>query len=211
MKKKLLTVLLAGVLTMSMITACGGSKAADSSADAAKTEEKAEDTEEEEVEEEADAEEADAEEEDVEEADVEEADSEDAGDGSFSLMDVTEDMIQTGVYGMSEDGEELVFTLFNGPDGTAYAALIGVDNNDTSNSDLICGEYETESFTDDDGIDWTQLTVTDVYTGGTYNLGFAEKDGEVLFFNAAGDVVEGKYLDASETINYFGSAIAVAQ
>lgn len=206
MKKKLLTVLLAGVLTMSMITACGGSKAADSSADAAKTEEKAEDTEEEEVEEEADAEEADAGEEDVEEAD-----SEDAGDGSFSLMDVTEDMIQTGVYGMSEDGEELVFTLFNGPDGTAYAALIGVDNNDTSNSDLICGEYETESFTDDDGIDWTQLNVTDVYTGGTYNLGFAEKDGEVLFFNAAGDVVEGKYLDASETINYLGSAIAVAQ
>lgn len=206
MKKKLLTVLLAGVLTMSMITACGGSKAADNSADTAKTEEKAEDTEEEEVEEEADAEEADAEEEDVEEVD-----SEDTGDGSFSLMDVTEDMIQTGVYGMSDDGEELVFTLFNGPDGTAYAALIGVDNNDTSNSDLICGEYETESFTDDDGIDWTQLTVTDVYTGGTYNLGFAEKDGEVLFFNAAGDVVEGKYLDASETINYFGSAIAVAQ
>lgn len=205
MKKKLLTVLLAGVLTMSMITACGGSKAADSSADAAKTEEKAEDTEEEEEEVEVE-EEADAEEEDVEEAD-----SEDAGDGSFSLMDVTEDMIQTGVYGMSEDGEELVFTLFNGPDGTAYAALIGVDNNDTSNSDLICGEYETESFTDDDGIDWTQLTVTDVYTGGTYNLGFAEKDGEVLFFNAAGDVVEGKYLDASETINYLGSAIAVAQ
>ena len=205
MKKKLLTVLLAGVLTMSMITACGGSKAADSSADAAKTEEKAEDTEEEEVEEEADAEEADAEEEDVEEAD-----SADAGDGSFTLLDVDESMVDIGVYGTDTDGTELVFTMFTGPDGQNYVSLFAFDN-ESGSGDVICGTYEASTDTDEEGDNWTYFDVTDVYTGNSYKLGVGERPDteEVVFFNEAGDVVQGQYLSAADTINYMGSAAAL--
>ncbi len=128
----------------------------------------------------------------------------------FSLLDVDESMVEVGVYGNDNNGTELVFTMFTGPDSNKYVSLFAFDNNEQS-GDVICGTYTAETEKDEDGIDWTYLTVDDAYTGNTYELGVGEdaSTGEVVFFNSAGDVVEGEYLDASDTIAYMGSAVNV--
>ena len=212
MKKKLLVMLLAVSMVSSFaLTGCGGSDSKESTAtestsnagEAEKTEEKTEEPAKEETTEEADtAEEADT----TEEASVEEESGE-SDSGEFSLLDVSEDMIEVGVYGMDEEGTELVFSMFKGPDGNEYVSLIGFDNNSDS-GDVICGTYEASSEVDEDGDNWTYFNVSDVYTGEDFQLGVAERPEteEVLFFDAEGNVIEGQYLSESETINYMGSA-----
>ncbi len=195
MKKRLLTILLAGVLTMSMITACGGSKGADKKADTAAAEEKADEKEE-------------AEEVEVEEEEVEEDAEAESSDGTFTLLDVDESMIDVGVYGTDSDGTELVFTMFTAPNGQDFVSLFEFDNGSES-GDVICGTYEAETETDEEGDNWTYFNVTDVYTGNSYKLGIGERPDtdEVVFFNESGDVIEGKYLSSSETIDYMASAV----
>lgn len=193
MKRKLITTLLAVTLTVAMIGGCGGKKAEEPAAPA-ETEEKAE---------EAPAEEETA----VEETAVEEtADSSDSG-ASFTLLDVDEDMIDVGVYGQSPDGLELVFSMFTGPDNNQYVSLFGFDNNGGSGN-VICGQYEASTETDEDGDNWTYFDVTDVYSGNSFKLGVAERPEteEVFFFDENGEVIEGKYLSNAETINYMGTA-----
>ncbi len=201
MKRKLITVLLALTLTVSMLGACGGGDSKESAPET-KTEEKADDKEEaEEVEEVEEVEEP--------EAEAEESDDSSSDEG-FSLLDVDEDMIDVGAYGTDSDGTELVFSMFTGPDGNAYVSLFEFDNNSES-GDVICGQYEASTETDEDGDEWTYFDVTDAYTGNHFNLGVGERPEteEVVFFNADGDVIEGKFLTASETIDYMGSAAAL--
>ncbi|MBQ7581207.1 MAG: hypothetical protein IJU25_00130 [Lachnospiraceae bacterium] len=203
MKKKLITVLLTLALTASMLSACGGKEAPAPEA-------KEEVTEEADVAEEEDAEEP-AETEDYEEETEEVADTEDAdSDEGFSLLDVDESMVQVGVYGTDNDGTELVFTMFKGPDGNDYVSLFGFDNNEQS-GDVICGTYDATTETDEEGDDWTYFTVSDVYTGNEFNLGIGERPetGEVVFFDEEGNVIEGEYLSEADTINYMGSAAAL--
>ena len=187
MKKRLVTVLLAMALTASLLVACGDDKAAETTTETA-TEEVAEEP----------AEEA---------ADAAEESSE---DGTFSLLDVSEDMVDVGAYGMSSDGTELVFTMFNGPDGNKYVSLIGFDNNSES-GDVICGQYEATTEKDEEGDEWTNFIVTDVYTGDQFHLGVCEnpETDEVSFFDKDGSVVEAKFLTPAETINYMGSAVGL--
>lgn len=189
MRKKLVTVLLAMTLTASMLSACGGDSAAEATTET-KTAEEAEEPAEETTEE--------ATEENSEES------------GSFTLLDVSEDMVDIGAYGKSEDGTELVFTMFTGPDGNKYVSLIGFDNNN-NDGDVICGEYEATTETDEDGDEWTNFVVSDVYTGEQFHLGVCERPEteEVAFYDREGNVVEAKFLSASETINYMGSAVAL--
>ncbi len=156
MKKKLLTILLALTLSSAMLCACGGGSS-DSSAETTKSAEK----------EESKAEEAE-EAEDVEEVEEEEADDS-SSDGTFSLLDVDETMIDVGAYGKDDAGGELVFTMFTGPDGNKYVSLFGFDNNSES-GDVICGQYEAETEVDEDGDEWTYFDVEDVYTGDHFNL-----------------------------------------
>lgn len=192
MKKRFVTVVLAMALTASMLCACGDDKAAETTTET-NTEETAEKP----------AEEA------TEEKTEETADA-GSSSGDFSLLDVSEDMVDVGAYGMSEDGTELVFTMFNGPDGNQYVSLIGFDNNNNG-GDVICGQYEASTEKDEDGDEWTNFIVTDVYTGEQYHLGVAERPGteEVCFYDKDGNVVEAKFLSAGETINYMGSAAAL--
>ena len=189
MKKKLVTVLMAMALTASMLCACGDDK-------------KAETTTETKTEESADA---------ATEAPAEEAadESSEASD-SFTLLDVSEDMVDVGAYGKSEDGTELVFTMFTGPDGNKYVSLIGFDNN-SENGDVICGQYEASTETDEDGDEWTNFVVSDVYTGDQFHLGVCERPEteEVAFYDKDGNVVEAQFLSAADTINYMGSAVAL--
>ncbi len=153
---------------------------------------------------------------DVEEADgADEAEASDEGEtadagtsGEFTLLDVTSDMISVGVYAADENQNELVFSMFTAPSGTPMASLF-VYSPDGS-GDVICGTYTAETNTDEDGMNWTLLTVTDVYTSQDFEIGFAENDSDqVYILNAAGAVYEGKYLSADETVTYMGTAVAL--
>ena len=190
MKKKLTAILAMCMLAVTM-AACGGGDASDdySEPDNAAA---------------ADVDEAD----DAEAAadDGETADS--STSGEFTLLDVTTDMISVGVYAADENQNELVFSMFTAPSGTPMASLF-VYSPDGS-GDVICGTYTAETNTDEDGMNWTRLTVTDVYTSQDFEIGFAENDSDqVYILNAAGAVYEGKYLSADETVTYMGTAVAL--
>jgi len=176
MKKNIITVLLAMALTVSMLSACGKDKAAET------TTEKTEET----------------------------ADNGSEDSDGFSLLDVSEDMVDVGAYGMSKDGTELVFTMFTGPDNNQYVSLIGFDNNNDS-GDVICGQYEATTEKDEDGDEWTNFIVTDAYTGDQFHLGVCERPEteEVAFYDKDGNVVEAKFLSAEDTIKYMGSAVGL--
>ena len=218
MKKKLLTLIMTTVLAAAMLAGCGDDKKEEASAPAeTKAEEAApaaEETKEAEPAEAAEEEPAEAaEEEPAEEAATEEAAADEGGeasDGSFSLLDVDDTMVDVGVYGSGEDGTELVFTMFTGPDQNKYVSLFGFDNNSGS-GDVICGQYEASTEKDEDGDEWTYFDVTDVYTGQHFELGVCERPEteQVAFFDKDGNVIEGKFLSAGETIDYMGSAAAL--
>ena len=127
----------------------------------------------------------------------------------FTLLDVSTDMIQAGVYAVSEDGTELVFSMFTEPSGTPMASLFIFPAD--GEGDVICGAYSAESETDEDGIAWTLLTVTDVYTEDEFEIGFGESDEEVYIFDVEGTPYEGEYLSEDETIDFMGAAAALLE
>lgn len=195
MKKKITAILAMCILAAAM-TACGGSSASEETAEApteaAVTAEETENV--------TEAEEAEEEEEEEEE--------DNSTSEGFTLLDVTTDMIEAGVYAVDENRNELVFSMFTAPSGTPMASLF-VYCPDGS-GDVICGSYNAETETDEDGITWTKLAVSDVYTGESFDIGFAEsEDGQVYIFNAAGEVYEGQYLSADDTIVYMGTAVGL--
>lgn len=202
MKKKFVSIVLTAVMVASLTTACGGdSKQANTPAPAPETKtettvETPAPTPETKTEAEAPAPEADA--------DVD-AGSESEG---FTLLDVTTDMIQTGVYASGDDGVELIFSMFTDPTGTPFASLFGFNADGTG--DVICGTYAAESETDEDGITWTVLTVSDVYTGSDFTFGFGELDDQIYILDSE-VAYEGRYLTADETIVYMGTAAALMQ
>ncbi len=207
MKKKLITMLLALTLTASMLAGCGGDKEEEAAAPE-QTEEAAEE-EAEEVEEAAEEETAEVAEEPAEEPAEEAAEESSSDSGSFTLLDVDENMIDVGAYGMSSEGLEVVFSMFTGPDSNKYVALFGFDNN-SGGGNVICGQYDVSTETDEDGDTWTYFDVKDVYSGNNYQLGVCEREsGEIYFFDENAEVIEGKYLSNSETIDYMGSAAGI--
>ncbi len=131
-------------------------------------------------------------------------------DGSFSLLDVDENMVDVGIYGMDDEGMELVFTMFTGPDQNKYVSLFSFDNN-SDEGDVICGQYEASTEVDEEGDEWTDFDVEDVYTGKHFNLGVCERPetDEVFFYDEDGSVTTGKFLTAAETIKYMGSAVSL--
>ena len=137
---------------------------------------------------------------------TEAVDNEPASDEEFTLLDVSSDMIETGIYAVDDENNELVFSMFTAPDGSDMASLF-IYCPDGS-GDVICGTYEAETETDEDGIAWTKLSVDDVYTGNSFVIGFAEsEDGQVCILDAEGDVYEGEYLSNDDTITYMGTAV----
>lgn len=128
--------------------------------------------------------------------------------GDFTLLDVSTEMIEAGVYAISEDGTELVFSMFTEPSGTPMASLFVFPAN--GEGDVICGTYTAESETDEDGITWTLLTVSDVYTGEEFDIGFGEL-GDQIYILDSETAYEGKYLTADETIIYMGTAAALLE
>ena len=195
MKKKLLTALLVGAMALH-ITACGGSSDAAAPADndqqTTTTDTASDDA-------------ADTEEDAV---DVEDA-ADTTEEEGFSLLDVTADLVDAALYAVDDDNTEYVITLFRDPDGDSYVSLMIVPQD--GQGDVLCGAYDDSNVTnvtDEDNIDWTEISTTDVYTGDDFSAVFVEADdGSVAIANSDFSLVmEGQYLTADEAIAYMGAA-----
>lgn len=197
--RKNITMILAMCLMAAAMTACGGNSDTAETTAAPAADTTAAETE---AETEAAAE-------DTEAADAEvEDESADEESGDFTLLDVTADMIDAGVYAVDENQNELVFTMFTEPSGTPMASLFVYAPDGTG--DVICGEYTADVETDEDNITWTSLDVSDVYTGNEFTIGFAEsEDDQVYIIDTTGTVYEGQYLSADDTVVYMGTAVAL--
>ena len=198
MKKKLLTALLVGAMTLN-ITACGGSSDAAAPADndqqTTTTDTAADDA-------------ADTEEDAVDVEDAAEA-ADTTEEEGFSLLDVTADLVDAALYAVDDDNTEYVITLFRDPDGYSYVSLMIVPQD--GQGDVLCGAYDDSNVTnvtDEDNIDWTEISTTDVYTGDDFSEVFVEADdGSVAIANSDFSLVmEGQYLTADEAIAYMGAA-----
>ena len=198
MKKKLLTALLVGAMALN-ITACGGSSDAAAPADndqqTTTTDTAADDA-------------ADTEEDAVDGEDAAEA-ADTTEEEGFSLLDVTADLVDAALYAVDDDNTEYVITLFRDPDGYSYVSLMIVPQD--GQGDVLCGAYDDSNVTnvtDDDNIDWTEISTTDVYTGDDFSAVFVEADdGSVAIANSDFSLVmEGQYLTADEAIDYMGAA-----
>ena len=198
MKKKLLTALLVGAMALN-ITACGGSSDATAPADndqqTTTTDTAADDA-------------ADTEEDAVDVEDAAEA-ADTTEEEGFSLLDVTADLVDAALYAVDDDNTEYVITLFRDPDGYSYVSLMIVPQD--GQGDVLCGAYDDSNVTnvtDEDNIDWTEISTTDVYTGDDFSAVFVEADdGSVAIANSDFSLVmEGQYLTADEAIDYMGAA-----
>lgn len=198
MKKKLLTALLVGAMTLN-ITACGGSSDAAAPADndqqTTTTDTAADDA-------------ADTEEDAVDVEDAAEA-ADTTEEEGFSLLDVTADLVDAALYAVDDDNTEYVITLFRDPDGYSYVSLMIVPQD--GQGDVLCGAYDDSNVTnvtDEDNIDWTEISTTDVYTGDDFSAVFVEADDDsVAIANSDFSLVmEGQYLTADEAIAYMGAA-----
>ena len=198
MKKKLLTALLVGAMALN-ITACGGSSDAAAPADndqqTTTTDTAADDA-------------ADTEEDAVDVEDAAEA-ADTTEEEGFSLLDVTADLVDAALYAVDDDNTEYVITLFRDPDGYSYVSLMIVPQD--GQGDVLCGAYDDSNVTnvtDEDNIDWTEISTTDVYTGDDFSAVFVEADdGSVAIANSDfSRVMEGQYLTADEAIDYMGAA-----
>ena len=198
MKKKLLTALLVGAMALNM-TACGGSSDAAAPADndqqTTTTDTAADDA-------------ADTEEDAVDVEDAAEA-ADTTEEEGFSLLDVTADLVDAALYAVDDDNTEYVITLFRDPDGYSYVSLMIVPQD--GQGDVLCGAYDDSNVTnvtDEDNIDWTEISTTDVYTGDDFSAVFVEADdGSVAIANSDFSLVmEGQYLTADEAIDYMGAA-----
>ena len=131
------------------------------------------------------------------------------GDSSgFTLLDVTPDLITVGIHAVNENNVELVFSMFTAPSGTPMASMFIYNPDGTG--DVICGPYTSASKTDENGVNWSLLTVSDVYREMEFEIGFAETDdGQVYMMNTAGTVYAGEYLTADGTVAYMVSAAAL--
>ena len=198
MKKKLLTALLVGAMALN-ITACGGSSDAAAPADndqqTTTTDTAADDA-------------ADTEEDAVDVEDAAEA-ADTTEEEGFSLLDVTADLVDAALYAVDDDNTEYVITLFRDPDGYSYVSLMIVPQD--GQGDVLCGAYDDSNVTnvtDEDNIDWTEISTTDVYTGDDFSAVFVEADdGSVAIANSDFSLVmEGQYLTADEALDYMGAA-----
>lgn len=198
MKKKLLTALLVGAMALN-ITACGGSSDAAAPADndqqTTTTDTAADDA-------------ADTEEDAVDVEDAAEA-ADITEEEGFSLLDVTADLVDAALYAVDDDNTEYVITLFRDPDGYSYVSLMIVPQD--GQGDVLCGAYDDSNVTnvtDEDNIDWTEISTTDVYTGDDFSAVFVEADdGSVAIANSDFSLImEGQYLTADEAIDYMGAA-----
>lgn len=131
---------------------------------------------------------------------------------NFTLLDVTEDMIDFGLYATNENedgGLEFVFAKFKTPDGSNMVSLMSFSNDDASDA-LVCGTYTETSETDKDGTEWIVCTVNDVYTGEAVEIGFANTREEIYIIDEEENSYKATYLSAAETIEYMSTVVGLS-
>ena len=211
MKKKVISVILTSMVALSL-AACGGSSQPAATQEKTVVEEKKEEAAPvvAEEKEETVAPETTVAEEAVSATEADETVAEETGD--FTILDVTTDLVDAGIYAVDESNTEYVITLFRDPDENPYISLMLV--NEDGSGDIICGAYDESCITsipdEENGVDWTVFDITDVYTEEDCTIIFAEgDDGSVAVTNADFSVImEGEYLSDEETINYMGAAVS---
>ena len=117
------------------------------------------------------------------------------------------------------DNDQQTTTTDTAADDAADTEEDAVDVEDVSlmivpqdgHGDVLCGAYDDSNVTnvtDEDNIDWTEISTTDVYTGDDFSAVFVEADdGSVAIANSDFSLVmEGQYLTADEAIAYMGAA-----
>lgn len=126
----------------------------------------------------------------------------------FTLLDVSAEMIDAGVYAAGEDGTEFIFSIFKDPSRTPMASLIIMRGE--GSGDMLWGTYTFESGTKEDGITRTVFTISDVYTGGEVDICFGESENnEIYIFDSEGCAYAGEYLTKDDTITYMRTAITL--
>lgn len=226
MKKKVISVILASVVALSLV-ACGGTSQPAATSEKTVVEEKneavapvaAEENKEEatpavvENKEEATPDVVDEKEEAVasETTDLEETASATESD-DFTILDVTTDLVDVGIYAVDDNNTEYVVTLFRDPDQNQYISLMQVAED--GSGDLICGAYDDSCVEvvpdEENGVDWTVININDVYTDTECTIIFAEgDDGSVAISNDDFSIImEGEYLSNEDTITYMGAAVS---
>ena len=211
MKKKVISVILTSMVALSL-AACGGSSQPAATQEKAVVEEKKEDAAPVVAEEKKEEVAPDAVEEEEAAAPTEADETVAEEEADFTILDVTTDLVDAGIYAVDESNTEYVITLFRDPDENPYISLMMV--NEDGSGDLICGAYDESCITsipdEENGVDWTVFDITDVYTDVDCTIVFAEgDDGSVAVANADFSVImEGEYLTNEEAINYMGAAVS---
>ena len=212
MRKKVISVILSSMVALSLV-ACGGSSEPAAAPEKAAVEEKKEEAAPvvaEEKEEAVAPETTVAEEEAAAPTEADETVAEE--EDGFTILDVTTDLVDAGIYAVDDSNTEYVISLFHDPDQNPYISLMLVAED--GSGDLICGAYDESCITsvpdEENGVDWTVFDITDVYTGVDCTIIFAEgDDGSVAVANEDFSVtMEGEYLTNEEVIAYMDAAVA---
>lgn len=130
----------------------------------------------------------------------------------FTILDVTTELVDVGIYAVDDSNTEYVITLFRDPSDNSYISLMAVAED--GSGDLICGAYDDSCITlvpdEENGVDWTVFDITDVYTETACTIIFAEgDDGSVAITNEDFSMImEGEYLSNEDAIAYMGAAVA---
>ena len=127
----------------------------------------------------------------------------------ISLLDVTPEMINAGLFARDEEGTELLLSMFTLPSGTPVTAMSVTEADGTGS--IVCGAYEAEIVTDPENkaLTYTYMTFIDVFTGTQIQLAAieSEADGSCSVMNGAGDIYTAEYLSSEETVDRMTAAV----
>lgn len=126
----------------------------------------------------------------------------------FTLLDLTEDMVDAGMY--AESGTiELVLTLFT-LEKDQYVSLMMFDNKDNS-ADVLCGLITDKNTTVDKKKSVTTFTdIVDVYTGDTFSL-TVDEGAKPYIKDPTGTKYNATLLTQEETIDYMAAILMLEE
>lgn len=126
----------------------------------------------------------------------------------FTLLDLTEDMVDAGMY--AESGTiELVLTLFT-LEEDQYVCLMLFDNEDNS-ADVLCGLITDKNTKFDTKKSVTTFTdIVDVYTGDTFSL-TVDESAKPFIKDPTGVKYNATLLTQEETIDYMAAILTLEE
>ena len=127
----------------------------------------------------------------------------------ISLLDVTPEMINSGLLAHDDEGTELLLSIFTMPSGTPVAAMAVTEKDGTGS--IVCGAYDGEIVTDteNEAVTYVYMNFIDVFTGAEISLAAIENssDGSCSVMNGAGDIYIAEYLSPADTVDRMTAAV----